>query len=221
MKRIFILFTAMVLVAASFGMAMAEDPFCAKRHTWSDRQTFRAPVKFQDPLLGTSIVVEGDTENAYETTLTFTEPTADNTVTVPNSSGYVSFHGGKTLSSSSGYTTGTGLSVSAADMTRYSTFFVNVTSIGASCATSIGPSDGTGVTVVLAVPTAVIHGKPVTFINTTGTTDFFLYVTGGLPIDTTTGTTDVLTADAEGDAITVVPSYNTAVSYYIQSYRIH
>ena len=39
--------------------------------------------------VGTNIVIEGATDNAYETTLTVTDPTADRTITLPNVTGTV------------------------------------------------------------------------------------------------------------------------------------
>jgi hypothetical protein len=41
------------------------------------------------PQVTTSIIFEGATANAFETTLTVVDPTADNTITLPNSSGTV------------------------------------------------------------------------------------------------------------------------------------
>lgn len=42
----------------------------------------------------TSLVFEGATDDAYETTLAVTDPTADRTATFPNASGYVMVSGG-------------------------------------------------------------------------------------------------------------------------------
>jgi len=44
-------------------------------------------------LNGTNLVFEGFLENAFETTLTAAEPTADNTITLPNQSGTVAMDG--------------------------------------------------------------------------------------------------------------------------------
>lgn len=185
-----------------------------------DDMNFSGHVKFTGEIDGASaLIFDGATENAYETTLSVTDPTSDNTITLPDATGTVVLGGGYSLSSSVGYTTGTGFSVSAADMARYSTFLCDVTGIGQSASAAIGPGDGTGVTVVLAAPTAATHGKHITFVNTAGTTDLFLYP--ALPIDTSTGVTDNIVLDSAGDAITIVPVYNSAVSYYIQSYRVH
>jgi hypothetical protein len=200
--------------------------------TFTDKVWFRSNVDINSPVasrtatlwLGpnSSVVLEGATDNAYETTLALTDPTADRTQTLPNASGQFGFTGGYSVSSSVGYTAGTGISLTEANLLQYTTFFVTTTAIGASCSSDIGPSDGTGVTVVLPVPTSATHGKPISIVHAdSGTTDVFLYVTGGLPMDTTSGTTDGKTLDAEGDSITVVGSYNTGVSYYILSSNVH
>jgi hypothetical protein len=44
-------------------------------------------------LNGTNLVFEGFLENAFETTLTVAEPTADRTITLPNQSGTVAMDG--------------------------------------------------------------------------------------------------------------------------------
>jgi len=44
-------------------------------------------------LNGANLIFEGALENAYETTLTVDEPTADNTISLPNSSGVVAMDG--------------------------------------------------------------------------------------------------------------------------------
>lgn len=44
---------------------------------------------FDAPAVATSITFEGSTADAYETTLTVTNPTADRTITLPNISGTV------------------------------------------------------------------------------------------------------------------------------------
>ncbi len=44
-------------------------------------------------LNGANLVFEGYLENAFETTLTAAEPTADNTVTLPNASGTLAMDG--------------------------------------------------------------------------------------------------------------------------------
>ena len=42
---------------------------------------------------GANLIFEGNLSNAYETTLTAVEPTADNTVSLPNSSGVLATEG--------------------------------------------------------------------------------------------------------------------------------
>ena len=51
-------------------------------------------IAAQDIILnGTNLVFEGFLENAFETTLTVAEPTADRTITLPNQSGVVAMDG--------------------------------------------------------------------------------------------------------------------------------
>ena len=59
-----------------------------------------------NPTYGTSIVFEGDTADAFETTLTVVDPTADRTVTLPNASGTVLLTGGSTFQVGDGGTIG-------------------------------------------------------------------------------------------------------------------
>ena len=42
---------------------------------------------------GANLIFEGNLANAYETTLTAVEPTADNTISLPNSSGLIATEG--------------------------------------------------------------------------------------------------------------------------------
>ena len=48
----------------------------------SDVETLQA-----SPTYGTSLIFEGDTVDAYETTVTVADPTADRTILFPNNSG--------------------------------------------------------------------------------------------------------------------------------------
>jgi len=52
-------------------------------------KTLVSPTITGTPGIATSIVFEGSTEDAYETTLTVTDPTADRTITLPNATGNV------------------------------------------------------------------------------------------------------------------------------------
>ena len=57
--------------------------------TLSDAQTFTNKTLTTPNINGSGIVFEGSTADAYETTLTVTDPTADNTITLPNKTGTV------------------------------------------------------------------------------------------------------------------------------------
>ena len=60
----------------------------SKTQTLSNK-TLTAPTITGAPGFATSIVFEGATDDAYETTLTVTDPTADRTITLPNATGQV------------------------------------------------------------------------------------------------------------------------------------
>lgn len=115
------------------------------------------------------------------------------------------------------FTSGTGFDI---DESAGNVFVVN-RALGGSEAinTSIGPADNTGVTLVLSTPTAATDGEVYDFILAdSGATDAFLYA-GGIPINNASGTTDACTLDAQGDSITVMADYDSAVSYWIINHR--
>lgn len=83
---------------------------------WADLDYFIDQSSTVNPAFGSSIVFEGSTANAYETTLEVTDPTADRTITLPNATGTV------VLADSSGNVTVSGdLTVSGTTTTINST----------------------------------------------------------------------------------------------------
>ena len=107
----------------------------------------------------------------------------------------------------------------------------------ATCGTG-GPLDAvgangmaSGVTTVLPTPTAAMDGREMTFVNSSGSgvSPFFLYVDGVATFGYASGTTSGVATtfngsyevipDAQGDAITVVADYNSAVSYWVKSFN--
>lgn len=81
-RWIAVLIAALVIIALSFGGALAE-----KAYTPSTNGNFNLgsdKLKYKDLKITDDIIIEGDNEDAYETTLTATEPTADRTVTLPD-----------------------------------------------------------------------------------------------------------------------------------------
>jgi len=106
---------------------------------------------------GSSIIIEGATDNAYETTLTVTDPTADRTITFPNATGTV------VLADSSGNVTVSGdLTVSGTTTT------INSTTINATTGIVFeGLTDNAfETTLTVTDPTA---DRTVTFQDATGT----------------------------------------------------
>ncbi len=117
------------------------------------------------------------------------------------------------------FVAGTGFTITG---TEGNIFLINTTVNSGNCG-GPGPGDGTGNTVVLPVPTAALDGAEFTIIKSdTGATDIFLYVVGGVAtVDQASKTTDCLSIDAQGDAVTVIADYLSAVSYWIKTSRIH
>jgi hypothetical protein len=63
--------------------------------TTGDRMTFEGPVTITGEVQGASpFIFEGATQDDYETTLTVTDPTADNTATLPDATGTIALTGG-------------------------------------------------------------------------------------------------------------------------------
>ena len=58
-------------------------------NNWTSLDYFSDINSTVDPAFGSSITFEGATANAFETTLTVTDPTADRTITIPNVTGTV------------------------------------------------------------------------------------------------------------------------------------
>ena len=84
MKKIFVVF--MVLLMAGFAFAGPRGPFPNKQFGQDLGKDGRS---YNDLYLKNKIVFEGATSDTYETTITVTDPTADRTITFPNSSGTV------------------------------------------------------------------------------------------------------------------------------------
>jgi hypothetical protein len=87
MKRIIAI--VMVLLLAFAGIAIAEKAYTPSVNDKFDLGTDK--LQYKDIKLGGSIVIEGATHNAYETTISVTDPTADRTVTLQNASGTVMY----------------------------------------------------------------------------------------------------------------------------------
>jgi len=98
--------TASSLVAGELAMNVADGKFYTKTAagavkeiggagavTLQDVTTTGAVTNNDITLDGADIIFEGALANAYETTLTVAEPTADRTITLPNQSGTVAMDG--------------------------------------------------------------------------------------------------------------------------------
>lgn len=123
---------------------LAEDVetyLTATAATTNTAQTFTNKTLTSPIVDGSGIIFEGTTADAFETTLTVTDPTADRTITLPNVSGTV-------------ITTG-----NLSDITDIGVFTGSITIEGAT-------ADGFETTLAVADPTA---DRTVTFQDATGT----------------------------------------------------
>ena len=73
----------------------------------SDTQTLTGKTLTSPIIDGSGIIFEGATADAYETTLTVTDPTADRTITLPNATGTVTLDGVASTLTSKTITSGT------------------------------------------------------------------------------------------------------------------
>lgn len=79
---------------AQFNTALTDADFAtlAGSETFTNK-TLTSPIITGLTLNDSSIVFEGSSEDAYETTLTVTNPTADRTITIPNATGTIALEG--------------------------------------------------------------------------------------------------------------------------------
>lgn len=140
---------------------------------------------------GASIIIEGATDNAYETTLTVTDPTADRTITVPDASGTIVLADGSGNVSVSG-----NLTVNGTTTTVNSTEINVQTSLKFEGATA----DGFETTLVVVDPTA---DRTITLQDASGTLAHISNVNDAITTagnDATTKANDaVATAEAYTD----------------------
>jgi hypothetical protein len=124
---------------------------------WINLDYFADTNSTVNPAFGSSITFEGATDNAFETTLVVTDPTADRTITLPNATGTV------VLADGSGNVTVSGdLTVSGTTTTINSTTINATTGIVFEGATA----DAHETTLTVTDPTA---DRTITFPDATGT----------------------------------------------------
>lgn len=176
---------------------------------------------------GASVVFEGATANDYETTLTVTDPTADNTITLPNASGTVALSGSIALGTDttgnymSDVSAGTGVSVThtpgegstatiaigQAVGTSDSPTFAGLTINGASITFEGATANDYETTFTVTDPTA---DRTITFPNATGTVALSGSIalgtdtTGNYMLDVSAGTGVSIThTQGEGSTATI------------------
>jgi len=124
---------------------------------WINLDYFADTNSTVNPAFGSSITFEGATDNAFETTLVVTDPTADRTITLPNATGTI------VLADGSGNVTVSGdLTVSGTTTTINSTTINATTGIVFEGATA----DAFETTLTVTDPTA---DRTLTLPNSTGT----------------------------------------------------
>ena len=178
----------------------AQDPFTGRRHSWTGLQRFRKGINSMSGNTitlksGSAFVADSGSNLQYNQSPQFNKAIVQKMVT-PS------------------ITSGTGFVIAG---TEGRTYLINTTVNEGTSDTTIGPADGAGNTVTLPTPTQALDGAIFTIIKSdSGATDIFIY-SSELPIGNASGTTDALTIDALGDAITVQASYGTGVSYWVIS----
>jgi hypothetical protein len=150
---------------------------------------------------GASIIVEGATDNTYETTLTVTDPTADRTITFPNETGTV------VLADGSGNVTVSGdLTVSGTTTTINSTTINATTGIIFEGATA----DAFETTLTVTDPTA---DRTITFPNASGTVALTTDITAsGITASSTDTLTNKSISLGSNTVTSTLAQLNTAVS---------
>jgi len=124
---------------------------------WADLDYFIDQSSTVNPAFGSSITFEGSTSDAYETTLTVVDPTADRTITLPNSSGTV------VLADGSGNITVSGNLTVNGTTTSVDTTVINVTN---AFAFEGATADAYETVLTIEDPTA---DRLITLPNTSGT----------------------------------------------------
>ena len=153
---------------------------------------------------GTQFRFEGATEDGFETTVTATDPTADRTITFPDSSGTVALVGGNTISEVSDDTTpqlGGSLDINGKDITG--TGNINVSGV---ITATLFSGDGSGLTGVAStdnIQTAT-SANFLSNVNIAGiTTCQALTVSGNLTVDGTTTTINSTTLTVDDKTIVI------------------
>jgi hypothetical protein len=133
---------------------------------------------------GSSIIIEGATDNAYETTLTVTDPTADRTITFPNTDGTV-------------ITTG-----NLSDITNIGVFTSTIVMEGSS-------ADDHELTISAGNPTA---DRTVTFPDETGTVQLRVADVSDTEIGYLNGVTSAIQTQMDAKAPLASPTFTGTVT---------
>ena len=146
-----------------------------------------SPVFTGNPTVPTGVIFEGATADAFETTLTVTDPTADNTITLPNASGTVALLGTIALGTD---TTGN---------------YVSQVSAGTGISVDHTQGEGSTATITNTGVLSITGTSNEITVSGTGSDPYTGAITIGLPDDVTIGGDLIVTGDltVNGDVTTL------------------
>lgn len=111
--------------------------------------------------LANSVTIEGATEDDYETSVTFTDPTADRTVTIPNQTGTVQLSGAATA-----LTAGAAVTLTVAPGSRLYTDTITTDNQDQTITFSGAGSAGDEVTIIFVTDSGGTNDEVITFHST-------------------------------------------------------
>jgi hypothetical protein len=186
------------LILAGLLLFVATTAFAV---TTGDKWKFEGPVTITGEIQGaTPFILEGATEDAFETSIVVTDPTADNTITLPDASGTVAFTAGA----------GSYQSVEAVTTTAEALL------VAADCGkTILFNHASTGIDLFLPAPVSGCYFKTIVFvafsddhtINTNGGDNIMVGHINEIA-NTSTGV-----SDADADILTLIDTADTVGDY--------
>jgi hypothetical protein len=209
MKRIILFVLTGLIASIGFVQAVSADVSARRSQEWTAEQRFvKGTIHGYRHLAHTKIDDDGNVLGYDASGVLRLKIEPDGTFSYPNKYDIQPLE----------YTAGTGFEFPSTG----SFFTFDITAIATSNITTADllAAGTSGITIVLPTPTADIHGRVYPILKTdSGTTLAPLY-SGGLPIDSASGTTNA-EMDALGDILYLMPSFESAVSWYVIKRYIH
>jgi len=178
-------------------------------NNWTSLDYFADINSTVDPAFGSSITFEGSTANNFETTLTVTDPTADRTITFPDSTGTVALTSDITVTASSTNTL-SNKSISLGSNTVTSTLAQLNTAISDADVASLAGSE-TLTNKTIALGSNTVSGTLAQF-NTAVTDADFATLAGTETLTNKTLTTPVISSITNGAATLTLPTSTGTVA---------